>query len=215
MPREVKAHEGAALSLTMGLVDGSTKKIIVSDNFTVQDVLIAYASKLGLWQVDFFSLAESRPGKSGTILFHRTRTAAHARPHTLSVWCADRWLHPAVQVGRYGIQETSRLVLKIKFFKRPRFLVDPVALRLFYLQIQTNVVAGAYPCTERLAITLAAHQVPAPPVSPCVMGVSPDVCGVCVCVFSCKSKRATTNRRSTSPAGSAEWTTCRSLCRRK
>lgn len=118
----------------MGLVDGSTKKIIVSDNFTVQDVLIAYASKLGLWQVDFFSLAESRPGKS------------------------DRWLHPAVQVGRYGIQETSRLVLKIKFFKRPRYLVDPVALRLFYLQIQTNVVAGAYPCTERLAITLAAHQ---------------------------------------------------------
>ena len=84
-------------------------------------------------------------------------------------------------MGRYGIQETSKLVLKIKFFKRPRYLVDPVALRLFYLQIQTNVVAGAYPCTERLAITLAAHQVPAPPVSPCAMGVSTDVC-VCVCV---------------------------------
>jgi hypothetical protein len=77
VPREVKAHEGAALSLTMGLVDGSTKKIIVSDNFTVQDVLIAYASKLGLWQVDFFSLAESRPGKSGTFSF-----IAHAPPHT-------------------------------------------------------------------------------------------------------------------------------------
>lgn len=72
---------------------------------------------------------------------------------------SDRWLHPAIKVGRYGIQETSKLIMKIKFFKRPKHLVDPVALRLFYLQIQTNVVAGAYPCAERLAIRLAAQQV--------------------------------------------------------
>jgi hypothetical protein len=85
----------------MGLVDGSTKKIIVASNFTIhvritspdssfllvafvvvrretptrvlsrscgdlQDVLTAFASKLGLWQVDFFSLAEARPGAAGT-----------------------------------------------------------------------------------------------------------------------------------------------------
>lgn len=68
VPREVKPGEGNAVTLTMGLVDGSTKKIIVSDEFTVQDVLIHFASKLGMWQVDFFSLAEARPDKAGTTI---------------------------------------------------------------------------------------------------------------------------------------------------
>lgn len=62
-------------------------------------------------------------------------------------------------MGRYGFSESSKLIMKIKFFKRPKFLVDPMAVRLFYLQIQANVVAGAYPCAERLAIRLAAQQV--------------------------------------------------------
>lgn len=101
-------------------------------------MLIAYAHKLGLWQADFFALCEMRPGK------------------------ADRWLHPVIKVARYGIQESSKVIMKIKFFKRPKHLVDPIAVRLFYLQIKTNVVSGAYPCADRLAIRLAAYQVSHP-----------------------------------------------------
>jgi len=50
--------------------------------------------------------------------------------------------------------------MKIKYFKMPKHLVDPFALRLFYLQIQINVVKGNYPCTDKMAIRLAALQVP-------------------------------------------------------
>lgn len=41
---------------------------------------------------------------------------------------------------------------------RAQKLVDPVAWRLFYLQIKQNVISGAYPCPDKLAVRLAAYQ---------------------------------------------------------
>ena len=51
--------------LNVALMDDSTKKIVVTSDFTVQDVIYAFAEKLGLWQTEYFFLAEKLANGSG------------------------------------------------------------------------------------------------------------------------------------------------------
>lgn len=46
-----------------------------------------------------------------------------------------------------GITPQSKLILKVQYFKIPVQLSDPVAIHLFYLQIQQKVVSAEYLCS--------------------------------------------------------------------
>ncbi|KAF2075913.1 hypothetical protein CYY_002761 [Polysphondylium violaceum] len=118
----------------ISMVDQSHKVICITEDFLVQDVITLYAEKLGLVQIEFFSLAE----------------------HT-SDGC-DRWLDPNKFVKDVGIKNLSKLVFKIKFFKQPKRLSDSKAVHLYYLQVQQSVVNGIYPCSEAMSFRLSALQ---------------------------------------------------------
>ena len=51
--------------LTINLIDDTSKKIIVTEDFTVQDVIYAFAEKLGLWQIDYFAISEKQKDGKG------------------------------------------------------------------------------------------------------------------------------------------------------
>lgn len=116
------------------LVDKTRKKLAVSMDFSVQEVIDLFSSKLDLIQNEFFSLAEAK--KNGI----------------------DRWLSPKNTLKEEGISETTPLVFKIKYFKQPLKVFDPQAIHLFFLQVKQNVISGQYPASERLVIRLASYH---------------------------------------------------------
>ena len=139
VPKEIKVRdlsEGRTkLLLTVILADASTKKVYVTDDFTISELRDLFASKLHLWQTEFFDLAVKDSDDE------------------------DRWLDVRKTILEERIPDKSEVMFKIKYFKMPKKLVDESALRLFYIQVKQNIINGAYPCSEKLAIRLAAHQV--------------------------------------------------------
>ena len=46
-----------------------------------------------------------------------------------------RWLNPQNTLRDEGVQGNSYVIMKIKYFKLPKKLFDPVAVHLYYLQV--------------------------------------------------------------------------------
>jgi len=122
--------------LTLLLADRSTKKVFVTDDFTCQDLLNMFASKLQLWQTEFFHLCVKDTKED-----------------------ADRWLDPRKTLLEEQIADQTEVMLKVKYFKTPQKIVDPIAIRLYYLEVKQCIINGTYPTSEKIAICLAAHQV--------------------------------------------------------
>mmetsp|Transcript_1381 Transcript_1381/g.4954 ORF Transcript_1381/g.4954 Transcript_1381/m.4954 type:complete len:920 (-) Transcript_1381:54-2813(-) len=122
--------------LTLVLADRSTKKAFATADFTCHDLLETFASKLHLWQIEFFNLAVENKEED-----------------------ADRWLNPEKTLLQEGITSGSEVHMKIKYFKTPKKIVDDAAIRLFYLQVKQNIISGQCPCSEKVAVRLAAMQV--------------------------------------------------------
>eukprot|EP01114_Cavostelium_apophysatum_P012406 TRINITY_DN2769_c0_g1_i1.p1 TRINITY_DN2769_c0_g1~~TRINITY_DN2769_c0_g1_i1.p1 ORF type:complete len:1526 (+),score=453.87 TRINITY_DN2769_c0_g1_i1:244-4821(+) len=120
--------------LTMHLVDETKKKFIITDDFTIQDLVYLFADKLDLWQTEFFAVSSCNA--DGT----------------------DRWLHLQNTVSEERVTENSKLVMKIKIWKTPKKLIDPAAVHLLYLQVQQNIVKGIFPVPEKTLLKLAALQ---------------------------------------------------------
>jgi len=120
--------------LTLSLVDDTKKKLIVTDDFSIQDLIYCFADKLDLWQTEYFAIS------------------------AMNVDGTDRWLKPDRTLADERVTDQSKLVLKVKLFKQPKKLIDPAALRLMYLQVFQNVLKGLYPYSEKAAVHLGAHQ---------------------------------------------------------
>jgi len=122
--------------LTLLLADRSTKKVFVTDDFTCEDLLNMFASKLHLWQTEFFELC-----------VHDSKEDA------------DRWLDRKKTLLEERIADQQEVMMKVKYFKTPKKIVDPAAIRLYYIEVKQCIISGTYPTSEKLAVRLAAHQV--------------------------------------------------------
>lgn len=122
--------------LTLVLADKSTKKVFATADFTCHELLLLFASKLHMWQVEFFNLAVDNKEED-----------------------ADRWLSPEKTLLEEGITGGSEVQMKIKYFKTPKKIIDDAAIRLFYLQVKQNIISAQCPCSEKVAVRLAAMQV--------------------------------------------------------
>eukprot|EP00026_Physarum_polycephalum_P016008 Phypoly_transcript_16829.p1 GENE.Phypoly_transcript_16829~~Phypoly_transcript_16829.p1 ORF type:complete len:279 (+),score=38.43 Phypoly_transcript_16829:121-837(+) len=101
------------LLLTIYLIDGSNKLVVATEDFRVQDLLYAFAEQLDLKQTDFFYLS---------LVYDKNPDVY-------------RWLNPQKTLRDEGVQGNSYIILKIKYFKLPKKLFDPVAVHLYYLQV--------------------------------------------------------------------------------
>lgn len=99
-----------------------------------QELLHNFADKLDLWQVEFFALCEEGNEK------------------------VERWLQLDKTVADENLQPDSKLVLKVRIWKEPKKLVDPVAAHLFYLEVRDQFVTVNHLCPETTAFCLAALQ---------------------------------------------------------
>eukprot|EP01119_Soliformovum_irregulare_P020537 TRINITY_DN6672_c0_g1_i1.p1 TRINITY_DN6672_c0_g1~~TRINITY_DN6672_c0_g1_i1.p1 ORF type:complete len:859 (-),score=298.15 TRINITY_DN6672_c0_g1_i1:9-2585(-) len=123
-----------AIVYTVKSLDDTTKKMMLTPDFTVKDILMSFAEKIELWQSQYFSISiEDVDGN-------------------------DRWLNPSRTLREERVLESSKLTLKIKYWSIVRKLIDPIAVRLYYHQIQKNVIKGIWHCSERTALRLAAYQ---------------------------------------------------------
>lgn len=57
-----------------------------------------------------------------------------------------------------NIKGQTNLYFKIKYFKTPRYKLDPTSLELIYSQVNNDILSGSYPTPERIALYLAALQ---------------------------------------------------------
>ena len=124
------------LLLTLLLADRSTKKVYATNDFTCLDLKKTFATKLHLWQIEFFELCVKDTKED-----------------------ADRWLNPKKTLLEEQISSGTEVMMKIKYFKTPKKIIDPQAIRLYYLEVKSCIIGGSYPTPEKLAIRLAAHQV--------------------------------------------------------
>ena len=122
------------LMITLVLSDKSTKKVFVTDDFFISDVRNSFASKLHLWQFEFFSLCVKDQDNE------------------------DRWLDLNKTVWEENLKNGEKVIFKMKYYKFPKKLFDESALRLLYLQIKENIINGTYPCQDKLAVRLGAYQ---------------------------------------------------------
>eukprot|EP01117_Protostelium_nocturnum_P012403 TRINITY_DN4578_c0_g1_i3.p1 TRINITY_DN4578_c0_g1~~TRINITY_DN4578_c0_g1_i3.p1 ORF type:complete len:1470 (-),score=651.05 TRINITY_DN4578_c0_g1_i3:52-4461(-) len=117
------------------LVDGSaSKKLNITDDFTVKDLIVSFAEKLDLWQIEYFQLCAENADGTG------------------------RWLGLSKTIVEERITPQTKLVLKVKHWKEPKKLIDPQAVSIFYIQLKRYVTGGYYPVFEKLALQLAAYQ---------------------------------------------------------
>lgn len=125
-----------ALALTVYTLEDTHESVEASDTWTVQQLITLVGSRFTIWQVSFFSLSETTPNSSAP----------------------DRWLDPRNTLAQEGLKSGSSLVFKIKFFKYPKKLRDPVAVRFFYAQVRSQVMQGALETSDALAFRLAGLQ---------------------------------------------------------
>jgi hypothetical protein len=114
-------------------MDGRTEALDVYDSWTSEQTMWVMGSKLNLWQLSFFALSET----------------------DINADAADRWLAPKSTLAAEGIKSGTKLVLKIKYFKYPKKLRDPVAVYLFFAQTRAQVIRGTIETTEAMAFKLA------------------------------------------------------------
>eukprot|EP00761_Pharyngomonas_kirbyi_P012286 gb/GECH01012313.1/.p1 GENE.gb/GECH01012313.1/~~gb/GECH01012313.1/.p1 ORF type:complete len:850 (+),score=157.41 gb/GECH01012313.1/:1-2550(+) len=132
------ADDNGTQVFTVHAVDGSSKKICLTLESYVQKLADLFAEKIGLGSdKKYFSLAVVGPG-SGDRFLDRNRTLMEE-----------------------DINNESDLVFKMKYMKMPAEDMEEVALSLFYQQVQKSIVGEVYPCTERVAVRLAAYEVQA------------------------------------------------------
>lgn len=53
---------------------------------------------------------------------------------------------------------TSKIILKVRYWKEPRKLIDPVAAHLYYIEVRDQFVKTNFLCSETTAFYLAAYQ---------------------------------------------------------
>lgn len=57
-----------------------------------------------------------------------------------------------------GINSSSKLFVKVKYWKTPSVNVDPTTLHLMYMQVNQKILNGEYLCSEHVIINLASYQ---------------------------------------------------------
>ena len=124
------------LSLAISTLDGKRETIEASESWTVDMVLKMMASKLNLWQISFFALSETDGNPKNP----------------------DRWLNPHNSLKEENLKSGCSLVFKIKYFKYPKKLRDPMAIHYFYVQTRANVLSGVLEVSQGMAFRLASLQ---------------------------------------------------------
>lgn len=118
--------------LSVQTMDHVVKKIRVTHEMTASDLIDSFAEKINLKEKQFFQLAVVTDG-------------------------SDRWLSMREPVVLQGCTRLSNIVLKLRFSSNdPLEVKDPVARRLYFLQIRDKVVRGDVPVGEEDAISLGA-----------------------------------------------------------
>jgi hypothetical protein len=90
-------------------------------------VLYIAADKLDLWQTEYFGLCITLADNTGM-----------TDPIDFTELLLERWLNPHWTLQQEGIDDKKKdvkLTLKMKLWKHPKKLVDPVAVHLVYLQV--------------------------------------------------------------------------------
>jgi Ran GTPase-activating protein (RanGAP) involved in mRNA processing and transport len=121
--------------LTIDLPDGNQRRIATTPDFTIQEVFDLLCDKLDLWQNDLFGLVQIVPMQSERFLLQSTRT-----------------------LKEENITPETKLKLRVFWWKTPFKWVDPVARHFFYHEVKEHIINGDWPCSESVAIRLAAIQ---------------------------------------------------------
>lgn len=112
-------------------LEGVSKKIRISSEMTGQELIDAFAEKIGLKDTSFFQLSAVTDG-------------------------CDKWIAHKESVLGQGVTSSTPLTLKLRFFwKNPTEVTDPIAKILYFAQVKEAVIAGDIPLTEQDAIELA------------------------------------------------------------
>ena len=108
--------------------------IDVTNDWKISDVINCVANKIDLWQTSFFYLRVVGLNGLGS------------------------WLDPEYTVKDCKLEHSSKLELKVKFFRKPKKLVDPKARFLFLKQITNYLLNGYYECAENVLFMLIGYQ---------------------------------------------------------
>jgi Ran GTPase-activating protein (RanGAP) involved in mRNA processing and transport len=142
---------GAAYPLKVKLPDGIEKKLHATNDFTVQEFLDLLMNELDMWQYEIWSL--SRKGKEGGGC--KTFIRDGDKFDTINVV----WLDPAQTLEEAGLKPDDEIYLRVKYFKCYFKMIDPVAIGMYYAQVNSEVLSGLYPFTgSKVAVRLAALQ---------------------------------------------------------
>ncbi|KAJ3025177.1 UNVERIFIED_CONTAM: Talin-1 [Siphonaria sp. JEL0065] len=158
--------------LKVKTLDGSVKTVLVDESLEVSKLVGAVCERIGIHNPEEYSFAfdSVAPNKVGS---PSSPSAKHASTLSLNAIlpvmikekkAADpeesKWLNPELTLREQGVNETSAVLLKKKFFYTDQNIDrnDPIQLNLLFNQAKEMILSGKHPCTLEEAAQFAAIQ---------------------------------------------------------
>ncbi|KAM9408896.1 LOW QUALITY PROTEIN: talin-2-like [Pholidichthys leucotaenia] len=138
------------------MLDGAIKTIMVDDSKTVGELLVTYASRLGITNYEEYSLIqemveEKKDDGMGTLKKDRTLLRDEKKMEKLKAKLHTdddlNWLDHSRTFREQGVDESETLLLRRKFFYSDQNVDsrDPVQLNLLYVQARDDILNGSHP----------------------------------------------------------------------
>ncbi|XP_047132289.1 talin-2 isoform X2 [Hydra vulgaris] len=168
--------------LKVKMLDGSVKTVMIDDSQTVGVVLETICEKVGITNVEEYSLfieeskdekkeefstgtigrKDNKSVKTSTLLKVEERDKQKMRTLKKKLHTDDEtnWLGHDKTLREAGVQDDSMVVLRRKYmYEQSVNIKNPVEINLLYVQSRDAILNGTHPCTIDEAIKFAAYQI--------------------------------------------------------
>lgn len=165
--------------LRIKMLDGSAKTLLIDDSNTVSQMLITICAKVGVTNLDEYSLCrdiQEDDKKDGGTLNRSTLKKEKKKDPGASILRDEKkmetlkrklhtddemnWLDHTRTLREQGVDENECLIFRRKYFYSDQNVDkrDPVQLNLLYVQSRDAILNGTHPCSLEEACLLAGTQ---------------------------------------------------------